>query len=107
MEKVMTTRLFACLLAGALMVPQVAQASDSVVRRATLPAATESLPLPRVPHFETIPWLARAAEPGGKNDSALLDARLDPAHPALSYSTARLDPFAPTRRVDGWQVATQ
>jgi hypothetical protein len=48
----MSTRLFVSLLAGALMVPQVAL-GDS--------AASDSFRLPPIPYAETIPWLTGTA----------------------------------------------
>jgi hypothetical protein len=50
----MSTRLFAGLLAGAVMVPHAALSAD---------ANRDALRLPPIPYVETIPWLAGTAEP--------------------------------------------
>ena len=48
----MSTRLFAGLLAGALMVPQAALAETG----------SDTFRLPSVPYAETIPWLTAGAQ---------------------------------------------
>jgi hypothetical protein len=53
-RKIMSTRLFAGLLAGAVMVPHAALSAD---------ANRDALRLPPIPYVETIPWLAGTAEP--------------------------------------------
>ena len=49
----MSTRLFAGLLAGAVMVPHPGLSAD---------ANRDALRLPPIPYVETIPWLAGTAE---------------------------------------------
>jgi hypothetical protein len=63
----MTNTLFACLVAGALMVPPVATAGDAPQTTAPQDAA---LALPPIPYIETIPWLT-AGQP-----KKTIDARL-------------------------------
>jgi hypothetical protein len=64
LEAIMTHTLFACLVAGALVIPQAVIAGDA-------PAPQEAtLALPPIPYIETIPWLA-AGKP-----KKTIDARL-------------------------------
>jgi hypothetical protein len=49
----MSTRLFAFLLAGALMVPQTVVSAD---------AGLHGFRLPPIPNAETIPWLTSGAQ---------------------------------------------
>jgi hypothetical protein len=61
----MVTKLFACVAAAALLLPQAAFGQDGEV--AKQPAASEwksagGLPLPPIPYLETIPWLTAQAD---------------------------------------------
>jgi hypothetical protein len=55
---IMTSRLFACVLAGALMAPRAVVAGD--VPGNAGPQET-ALALPPIPYLETIPWLTAKA----------------------------------------------
>ena len=60
----MVTKLFACAVVAALLLPQAAFGKDG---EAKLSPGSEwksagGLPLPPVPHLETIPWLAAQAD---------------------------------------------
>ena len=50
----MSTRLFAALIAGAVMVPHPGLSAD---------ANRDALRLPPIPYVETIPWLTGTAQP--------------------------------------------
>lgn len=58
----MTKGLFALLLAGALMVPHITLGNDGTVglggppQRQPQAGSWEALPLPSIPHLETMPW---------------------------------------------------
>jgi hypothetical protein len=89
MEDAMMKGLFALLLAGTFMIPPVNPAfgNDSTVglgsdRSSQLESETWSgLPLPPVPHLDTMPWLSsRAAGTGTKFDN-------------LSWPQSMLRPF--------------
>jgi hypothetical protein len=66
MEDDMMERLFALVLAGALVAPQTATASESQFRNegASKAAARFSgdLPLPPIPYLDTMPWIGFGAE---------------------------------------------
>jgi hypothetical protein len=53
--------LLALVLAGALMAPTIGVASESASNNSGARHAAskfpEKLPLPRIPHFETMPWM--------------------------------------------------
>lgn len=53
----MNMRIFASLLAGALVLPQTAYGSEPARSR------SDSFGLPPIPHAETIPWLAYTSQP--------------------------------------------
>ena len=57
----MMERLLAILLAGSLVAPQIAQASESAFNndRARQAASQfpEKLPLPPIPYLDTMPWM--------------------------------------------------
>ena len=52
----MVTKLFPCILAGALLMPAAAFGKDG-----TVAARLSALPLPPIPYLETIPWLSTEA----------------------------------------------
>ena len=62
----MMERLLALLLAGALVAPQVGQASESALNNggARQAASTfqEKLPLPPIPYLDTMPWMNFGSE---------------------------------------------
>jgi hypothetical protein len=62
----MMERLLALLLAGALVAPQASQASESALNndRARQAASefSEKLPLPLIPHLDTMPWMNFGSE---------------------------------------------
>ena len=92
----MTTRLFASMLAGSLMVPHIVHAGDTLVsRQAALPAQTEALALPAIRHLATIPWLS-AAQRGKVNTLAGLEA----SEPGLGSVAERLGQLSATASMD-------
>jgi hypothetical protein len=66
---------FAVMLAGSLMIPQPAVAGQSNTKlpgHAGTQAAPDVLSLPRIPHAETIPWLAATSAPRWQKPRLLL-----------------------------------
>jgi hypothetical protein len=88
---IMTRKLFALLVAGALVVPQVTVAfgSDSIVagessRGASSPAGSwGDLHLPPVPYIETMPWLMDGTAARGSKVDMLWSPKLDTLGPFL------------------------
>jgi hypothetical protein len=66
MEDDMMERLFALVLASALVAPQTAMASESEFRNdGASKSATRfsgNLPLPPIPYLDTMPWIGFGAE---------------------------------------------
>jgi len=62
----MMERLFALMLAGALVAPQTATASESEFSndgaRKTAAKFSGNLPLPPIPYLDTMPWIGFGAE---------------------------------------------
>ena len=62
----MMVRLFALMLAGALVAPQTATASESEFgndgAKKTAAKFSENLPLPPIPYLDTMPWIGFGAE---------------------------------------------
>jgi hypothetical protein len=57
----MVTKLFACVVAGALLLPVAALGKDGNTAtqwRAPEGKQVRALPLPPIPYLETIPWLS-------------------------------------------------
>ena len=86
----MTRKLFAVLVAGTLMVPQVTLAfgSDGIVAGAGsgAPSSARSwgaLHLPPVPYIETMPWLMDEAAGQGSKVDMLWSPKLDTLGPFL------------------------
>jgi hypothetical protein len=91
-EDNMMERLLALLLAGALVAPQVGQASESALNNggARQAASTfpEKLPLPPIPYLDTMPWMNIGSESKGPRVDALLPPNfVVPAIPANSAFT--------------------
>ena len=85
----MSTRKFALLLAGALMVPQAAFATE--VGAVSSASRTDSFSLPPIPYAETIPWLAHTSQP--KIQLPKLGLLLSPA--TLDFAQVRIEPPNP------------
>lgn len=66
--------LFAVVLAGSLMIPLPANAGQNNIKSSTSSVAAETLPLPPIPHAETIPWLTARSATLRQNPSILLHA---------------------------------
>jgi len=76
----MITKLFVCLVAGALLIPGSAFGKDG--NPATQPSALEwrstgALPLPPIAYLETIPWLSTEATGPTQKVDQLLGPDLD------------------------------
>jgi len=85
----MMERLLALLLAGALVAPQVGQASESALNNggARQAASTfpEKLPLPPIPYLDTMPWMNFGSESkGARVDNLLPPSFVVPAIPKTS-----------------------
>jgi hypothetical protein len=65
----MMERLLALLLAGALVAPQIGQASESALNNDSARQAAskfpEKLPLPPIPYLDTMPWMNFGSESKG------------------------------------------
>jgi len=96
----MVTKLFACAVAGALLLPQAASAKDGNTQSRAEWKQTGALPLPPIPYLETIPWLStEAAGPRQKVDQLLL--------PDLDTLKVALDKNAPlTTRDSSMRMGT-
>lgn len=86
----MTKTLFALLLAGTLMVPHITPAvgNDNTVglgsaRAGSFPTGWSNLPLPGVPHAETMPWLNRGSMSKGSKVDLLWEPKMDTLGPFL------------------------
>lgn len=76
----MMERLFALVLAGALVAPQTATASESVFSNDAPKTATRfsgNLPLPPIPYLDTMPWIGFGAEAKNPGIGTLLMPGLD------------------------------
>jgi len=86
MEDDMMERLFAILLASALVAPQTAIASDSkFMNDGPSRVATGNLPLPPIPYLDTMPWLGFGADSKNPGIGSLLLPNFD--GPALKNSS--------------------
>jgi hypothetical protein len=76
MEDDMMERLFALMLAGALVAPQAATASESEFSndgaRKTAARFSGNLPLPPIPYLDTMPWIGFGAESKAPGNATLL-----------------------------------
>ena len=86
----MMERLLALLLAGALVAPQAAQASESALNndgaRQAASKLTEKLPLSPIPYLDTMPWMSFGSESKGLGIDALWLPNFNP--PAAPKSSA-------------------
>jgi hypothetical protein len=87
----MMERLLALLLAGALVAPQAAQASESALNndgaRQAASKFPEKLPLPPIPYLDTMPWMNFGSESKGAGvDTLWLPDFNAPAAPKNSTS---------------------
>ncbi|SDJ50056.1 hypothetical protein SAMN05444171_1574 [Bradyrhizobium lablabi] len=90
----MMERLLALLLAGALVAPQVGQASESALNndRARQAASKfpEKLPLPPIPYLDTMPWMNFGSESKGPGIDTLwlpnFNALAVPKHSASAHN---------------------
>ena len=75
----MVTKLFACAVAAALLLPQAAFGKDgaSAKQEASKWDSADALPLPRIPYLETIPWLIAQADGQGQKVAQLRGPDLD------------------------------
>ena len=97
----MSTRKFALLLAGALMVPQAALGGEA---GALAPAQrTEGFALPPIPYAETIPWLAHTSQP--RIRIPRLGLWMKPA--TLDFAAVRIEPATPLGDMLPYTVASQ
>ena len=68
----MMKRLLALSLAGALVAPQLAFASESRLDNGAPRASiSEGLPLPPIPYLDTMPWITLGREKGPRIDTLL------------------------------------
>ena len=101
----MMKKLLAFVLTGALMAPSTGLANESAFRDdGTGQAATtfrEKLPLPPIPHLETMPWMNFGLETKGlKVDTLLPPSFVVPAFPKNS-AFANYDVFNPKQMLAG------
>jgi hypothetical protein len=111
----MTKGLFALLMAGSLMVPLITPAlgGESTVGLGGAPQAAppraswDGLPLPPVPHLDTMQWLtARPAIKGLKTD-VLLGPKLETLGPVLITPVPSSPQFSSGLRPREAGIATQ
>ncbi|MDP3692772.1 hypothetical protein [Bradyrhizobium sp.] len=86
----MTARLFAFVLAGALVAPQTAVASESEFNNDVAAVAatrlSQDLPLPPIPYLDTMPWMGIGAKSNGPGIGTFLMRDFD--GPAILKSSA-------------------
>jgi hypothetical protein len=94
-EDDMTERLLALLLAGALVAPQLGRASESKLnndgeRQASV---SEKLPLPRIPHLDTMPWINFGSELRGPRIDTLLlpDLNFSPVSKSSAFANSKVE----------------
>ena len=88
----MTAKTFAWVLAGALMVQQAASANDATPVPATgfaMAGSLNALPLPPVPHLETIPWLAGGGSQARQKVDILLGPKFETVQFAFDHGVAK------------------
>jgi hypothetical protein len=93
----MMERLLALLLAGALVAPQVGQASESALNndgaRQAASKFPEELPLPPIPYLDTMPWINFGSQSKGPGIDTLwlpnFDAPAVPKNSASAYNDLR------------------
>ena len=83
----MMERLLALLLAGALVAPQIGQASESALNNDSARQAAskfpEELPLPPIPYLDTMPWINFGSQSKGPG--------IDTCESPVSLSTRPVD----------------
>jgi hypothetical protein len=82
----MVTKLFACVVAGALLLPAAAFGKDGNTAtqwRAPEGKQARALPLPPIPYLETIPWLSTEDTGPRQKVDQLLGPDLDTLKVAL------------------------
>src|SRR5205085_6375649 len=89
-EIIMRTRMFASLLAGALIIPQMALGDDADAFSSA--SRTDSISVPAIPYAETIPWLAHTSRV--KIQLPKLGLLLRPT--ALDFAQLPAKPWNPT-----------
>ena len=100
----MVTKLVACVVAGALLIPAAAFGNDG--NRAIQPRASEwksagALPLPPIPYLETIPWLSTEATGPRQKVDQLLGPDLDTLKFALDKDAPLTTRYSSMRRGAG------
>ena len=88
----MTAKMFAWVLAGALMVPQAASANAATLAPAAGSAKAGSLnalPLPPIPHLDTIPWLAGGGAQARQEVDILLGPKFETVQFTFDHSVAK------------------
>jgi hypothetical protein len=111
----MTKGLFALLLAGSLMVPLITPAlgGEGTVgvggaREAAPPRVSwDRLPLPPVPHLETMQWLNAGPAKKGLKTDVLLGPKLEMLGPVLITPVPSLPQFSSGNRPREAEIATQ
>src|SRR5687767_507431 len=84
----MSTRLFALLLVGGL-IPQAVAAKDVATAPINPQAARwTALPLPAIPHLDTIPWLSAS---GSQEQCQKIDMLLGPKFESLQFGFDQRD----------------
>lgn len=93
----MMERLLALLLAGALVAPQIGQASESALNndgaRQAASKFPEKLPLPPIPYLDTMSWINFGSQSKGPGIDTLwlpnFDAPAVPKNSASAYNDLR------------------
>jgi hypothetical protein len=107
--------LFALLMAGSLMVPLITPAMGSEgtvglggVREPASPRASwEGLPLPPVPHLDTMPWLNSGSAIKGPKVDILLGPKLESLGPFLAQPAISGSQFSSGMRPPEVGIATE
>ena len=85
----MRARLFTFLLVGGLMVPQAVAAKDVASAPINPQAARWTvLPLPAIPHLDTIPWLSAS---GNQDQRQKVDMLLGPKFESIQFGFDQRD----------------
>jgi hypothetical protein len=107
----MTKGLFALLLAGSLMVPALGGEGTVGVggaREAAPPRVSwDRLPLPPVPHLETMQWLNAGPAKKGLKTDVLLGPKPEMLGPVLITPVPSLPQFSSGNRPREGEIATQ
>jgi hypothetical protein len=111
----MTKGLFALLLAGTLMVPHITPAlGDEGTVGLRVPGqhpsqagSWEALPLPPVPHLETMPWLSAGSLLTGPKVEVLLGPKIETLGPFLLGPSIPPTRFSSTTTAPGPRAAPE